>query len=1036
MAAAGASTADRLVAAQARRTPDATAALHGEARLTYGQLDEAAGRLAAGLAERGIRPGDRVGLCLAPGLDRCVALLGTLRAGAAYVPLDPAYPRARLELMARDAALALIVASPGSEDLLPDLAPLETPGALVEAGADPTRGSRASLPGPAYLIYTSGSTGTPKGVVMPHRALANLIDWQIAQPGFGGPLRTLQFTPLSFDVHFQEIFATWAVGGELVLVDDAVRRDATRLLSVLDRSGVERIFLPFVALQQLAEVGVTHGPMPRALKEVVTAGEQLLANEVIRSFFERLPDCRLHNHYGPSETHVVTAYTLEGAPASWPLLPPIGRAIANSVIHLLGEDGRPVPVGEAGELCAAGACLADGYWRRPELTEARFVAGPDGGRMYRTGDLAHRDAAGDLHFMGRLDDQLKIRGHRVEPGEVEAEILEHPAVRECAVAARDDGQGGRRLTAYLVLDSTRPEVRERAEAARREKLAQWQGVWEGTYAVGEGSGQGTSPADLDLRGWVDSTHGRPIPAEEMRSWAQGSADQVLALKPRRVLEIGAGTGLMLFRIAPHCEAYHATDFSARAVALLRERTADGPPSPEFRLDVAAADEIEDLPGGPVDLVLMNSVTQHFPGVDYLLRVLGAAVRRVGRGHVFVGDVTSARHREAFWASVEGARARPADPLSSLRGRVERRLGQEEELVIDPELFRRLGDWIPGVGAVEVRLKPGRYRNELSRFRYDVLIHTSPEPLDPLPAKAVDWAPGVLSEETLEALSAGHPGSALHIRGIPNARMVDAVAAVRALRAGEGDTVAEWRAIATERAEAGRRRAVEPDDLSALGRKLGRAVEVTWGEAPETVDLVLRPAGTDGRPVELLGTAGSAPPEQLASLPLNIALMPQVEAELRQALARALPDPMIPDRFELLARLPMTPSGKLDRRALPEPGRQRPALPHDYVAPRGATEEALAEIWSELLGIDRVGATDSFFDLGGNSILTVRLAARITKTLARELPLVSLFHYPTVRALAAVMDASGQETGTLDDGVDDRAEKQRRAFSSSRRLRRK
>jgi amino acid adenylation domain-containing protein len=1026
-------TADRRAVSQARKVPDALAAVHGDDRLTYAGLDEAAGRFAAALRARGIGPGERVGLSVDPGFDRCIALLGTLRAGAAYVPLDPAYPRARLELMAGDADLALVIASAGVENVFAGLGTsVVTPDSLAAFAGEPLVDSLASPDGPAYLIYTSGSTGTPKGVVMPHRALANLIDWQVSEPGFGEPLRTLQFTPLSFDVHFQEIFSTWAVGGELVLVDEPVRRDPTRLLAVLERDEVERIFLPFVALQQLAEVAVTHGPLPGSLREVVTAGEQLQVNDVIRAFFERLPGCRLHNHYGPSETHVVTAHTLQGPPATWPLLPPIGRAIANTVIHLRTDEGRAAPHGEPGELCAGGDCVADGYWRRPELTAERFVEAPDGGRMYRTGDLARRAPSGDLLFLGRLDDQLKIRGHRVEPGEVEAEILKHSAVRECAVAARDDGHGGRRLTAYLVLDSTRPDVRERAEALRREKLAQWQGVWEGTYARTESS----SSPELDLRGWVDSYHGRPIPADEMRSWADGSAEQVLALSPRRVLEVGAGTGLMLFRIAPHCEAYHATDFSEEAIRLLRDRTADDPPCQRLRLDVAAADELDELGGEKPDLVLLNSVTQHFPGTEYLLRVLESAARRVGQGQIFVGDVTSARLREAFVTSVEGTRAAAYEPRTALRGRVERRLGQEEELVVDPDLFRRLGEWVPGVQAVEVRLKPGRYRNELSRFRYDVLIQVAPEPAEPVPVRLFEWDSTLRESGTLAKLLEVHPNRAVWLRGIPNARVTDAVEGARALRSGEGDTVGEWRTIAGRRADALRAEAVEPQDLVDTGRETGRPVQVTWGEAPDAFDAVFRPVGTAGRPLVDEVPVRAGPPEQLASLPLNVALMPQVEADLRQALAAALPEPLVPDRFELLAGLPTTPSGKLDRLALPEPGRQRPALPHEYVPPRGETEKALADIWSELLGIDRVGATDSFFDLGGNSILAVRLAALLKTKLARELPLVSLFQYPSVRALADVLDGSGQDKGGLGDDLDERAEKQRRAFSSSRRFRRK
>jgi amino acid adenylation domain-containing protein len=885
---------------------------------------------------------------------------------------------------------------------------------------------------PLFILYTSGSTGTPKGVVLPHRALGNLIEWQVGEPGFEGPVRTLQFTALSFDVHFQEIFATWAAGGELVFVDDGVRRDPTRLLALMDQAGVERIFLPFVALQQLAEVATTHGPVPASLREVVTAGEQLHVNGILRAFFERLPGCRLHNHYGPSETHVVTAHTLSGPPASWPVLPPIGRPIAGTTIHLLDGDGAPVPGGEAGELCVSGRPLADGYWRSPERTEERFVQGPGGTRIYRTGDLARVGPEGDIEFLGRLDHQVKIRGHRVEPGEVEAEILRHPAVRECAVAARDDGQGGRRLTAYLILDSSRSDLRARAQALRTEKLSQWQGIWDGTYADGS---DGHDPA-LDLRGWVDSTHGHPIPEADMRVWADGSADQVRALEPESVLEIGAGTGLMLFRIAPGRTLYHATDFSPAAVDLLRRRAHAAGLGSRLRFDVASADEIDRFPDR-YDVVLLNSVTQHFPSVDYLLDVLRAAARRARGGHIFVGDVTSAVTRKAFLASVEGARARSGEPLRALRDRVARRLGQEEELVVDPRLFTRLAEWVPGVDRVEVRLKPGRYRNELSRYRYDVLIGLEgggPD-TEPLPVRGIPWDPALVVEGGLRRLLAAEPDQAVRVVGIPNARTVDAVAAARTLEAGEGETVGDWRAASQARGEGLRAGALEPQDLVELGREVGRPVQVTWGEGPDTFDAVFRPSGRPEARLDEPAPRDTRDPGRLASQPLNTALMPQVETELRRALADRLPEYMVPDRFELLAEFPRTPSGKLDRRALPEPGRQRPALSHDYVPPRGGTEEALAGLWSEVLQIDGVGVTDSFFDLGGNSILTVRFAALLKERLARKLPLVSLFQYPTIRGLAALLDGSGADSDAADDRLDERAQKQRRALAARRRSRR-
>mgnify|MGYP006278479025 CR=1 FL=1 len=1029
-------TADRLVLEQAARSPDAVAALAGEERLTYRELEQASGKLAGRLRASGMGSDTRVGLAIEPGLARGIGILATLRSGAAYVPLDPAYPRARLEFMARDAQVSLILASPNAVELLQGAAPTWNVEEVLAGDPGPYQaGSAAEAGAPAYVIYTSGSTGTPKGVVLPHRALANLVDWQLREPGIGRAMRTLQFTPVSFDVHFQEFFGTWGAGGELVYLEEPLRRDTARLLSFMDKEEIEQIFLPFVALQQLADVATAHGPLPKSLKEVVTAGEQLRVNPVLREFFQRIPECRLHNHYGPSETHVVTAHTLTGPPSDWPTLPPIGKAIPNVALRLMGDDGKPVSPGENGELCVSGVCLADGYWRRPDLTASRFVAAPTPGRdlMYRTGDLARDMGEGTYEFLGRLDDQVKIRGHRVEPGEIEGEILKHPGVRECTVVAQDSPRPDRRLTAYLVLDSAQAGMEAAAQRVSREKVSHWRTVWDGTYA----RGAGFQDMSLDLSGWVDSYGGHPIPPSEMEEWAEGTARQALEVNPERVLEVGCGTGLMLFRIAPHCGTYHATDFSPQAIRLLQERASTLDLCPDLRLEVAAAHDPGLLGDGRYDLVLLNSVTQHFPSLTYLLEVLRNAVDAVGDGFILVGDVANRRLREAFFVTVEGLRAGPEEDLATLRGRVERGLGEEEELVIDPEFFQRLGDWLPRVDSVDVRLKPGRYRNELSRFRYDVLIRVGSQSPTPLDVRNVPWDATLMDSEALRTLLSQEPHRAVVIHGVPNVRVQEAVLAAETLRAGEGETVAGWRAQLAERVRVRTRVAVEPEDLKQRIESLGRPVSVTWGERSDTFDLIVRPRGADYHPVKRLQGNAARRLEELGSQPLNVALMPQVVRELRRDLRKTLPDPMIPDRFELLARLPKTPSGKLDRRSLPEPSGHRPPLPHDFVAPEGELESKIASVWSEVLDIDEVGVTDSFFDLGGNSILSVRLSLALQDRLARKLPLVLLFQYPTVRTLAAFLGRSPEEgPHPPDQTLDERAEQQRRAFARSRRFKRK
>ena len=441
---------------QAKQTPEASALVMGERAMTYGELRERSNRVARYLDRVGVARGHAVGLCMDRSFDLVVALLGILKAGAAYVPLDPNYPAQRLTLMAGDAALNVILADGTVKTDWADRAVrvvrLDADWPLISGKeAEPPQRdlSGADL---AYIIYTSGSTGQPKGVAMSHAPLLNLLQWQLARSAAGRGARTLQFAPISFDVSFQEIFATLCSGGSLVLIDDDGRRDSQRLLSTLRDQHVNRLFLPFVALQALCEAAQSSGVMPGDLTEVITAGEQLQVTTSVTAFFASLPRCSLDNQYGPTESHVVTAHRLEGAPKSWPLLPPIGRPIANARAYVLDDRMTPVPIGVPGEIYLGGAVLAQGYYGKPELTAERFCFSPfePGIRLYRTGDAARWRPDGALEFLGRLDSQIKIRGHRVELSEIEAILCTVPGIESAVVSVIGDDAVTRRLVGYVV----------------------------------------------------------------------------------------------------------------------------------------------------------------------------------------------------------------------------------------------------------------------------------------------------------------------------------------------------------------------------------------------------------------------------------------------------------------------------------------------------------------------------------------------------------------------------------------------------------
>jgi amino acid adenylation domain-containing protein len=465
----------------ARRNPVAIAMVWEGEEMSYAELFRLSRRLACKLRRLGVGADVPVAIALRRSPEQVVAVLATLDAGGCYLPLDPGYPLERLRLMIQDARPLVILGHPdqlealagevGAAELLtlPAIASEHGWQALdepeVKGFADP--GSEPE--NLAYVMYTSGSTGRPKGVAMPNRALVNLIDWQGRQSlrlaedrGIESRIapRTLQYSSLSFDVSCQELFATWGWGGSLVLVSEEVRRDPVALMAHLDRHRVERLFLPFVALQALAAVaiGLPDERQPRSLREIHTAGEALQATPQIREWIGRL-GAVLTNQYGPTETHVCSWERLGEDPVLWLDRPAIGRPIANHQVYVLDGELRSVPVGVPGELWLAGRGLARGYLGQPDLTAERFLPdsqaldGTPGARMYRSGDLGRRLVDGRLDYLGRVDDQVKIRGYRIEPAEIEVVLAGQPGVLQSAVVVRSGRNGERHLVAYVVARS-------------------------------------------------------------------------------------------------------------------------------------------------------------------------------------------------------------------------------------------------------------------------------------------------------------------------------------------------------------------------------------------------------------------------------------------------------------------------------------------------------------------------------------------------------------------------------------------------------
>ncbi|HEU5475883.1 MAG TPA: amino acid adenylation domain-containing protein [Actinophytocola sp.] len=921
----GTRTIADLLAEQAGRTPAATALVTAAGTWTYADLESRINRLARWLIAGGAGPERVVALALPRAADMVAALFAVLRTGAAYLPLDTDYPAERLAFMLTDARPVCVLATSATAALLPDCDPmlLDDPAiaAAIEALDDgPVHefdpGSALRLEHPAYVIYTSGSTGRPKGVVTPYRGLTNMqhnhreaIFGPVVDRA-GRRLRIAHTVSFSFDMSWEELL--WLVEGhEVHVCDEQLRRDPQALAGYCAEHRIDVVNVTPTYAAQLIEHGLLDGDH---LPPLVLLGGEAVPEQVWSALLST-PGVTGYNLYGPTE---YTINTLGGGTDD-SVTATVGRPIHNTRAYVLDARLRPVPPGVAGELYIAGVGLARGYLGRHALTAERFVACPFGGpgeRMYRTGDLVRWRGDGLLDFIGRADDQVKIRGYRVEPGEVAAVLAEHPEVAAAAVIA-----AGNRLVGYVV-----PASPDRAEADAAH-VGGWQQVYDDEYDVIP-----TAVVEERFDGWDSSYTGAPIPVEEMREWRAHTLRRIRELGPSRILEVGVGSGLLLSGLARDVEEYWATDFSAPMIAkLTRDVAADPELAARVRLRCQDATVTDGLPTGYFDVIVINSVVQYFPSAEHLAGVLdGLRPLLAPGGSIFVGDVRNLATLEAFHAATG------------------RRAWTEKELVIDPGWFAGR----PGFTGVDIRQKGGRAHNELTRHRYDVLLHTGAG-TDVSGAPAVPWP----AEPT---------GETVRLTGIPNPRV-------------EGDPGG-----------------VEPEDVAELGARLGyRVVCVPGGETYEAVLTTATGPLTGCH----LGAGGA--PNDLANDPAAARGVLELLPRLREHLKGVLPDYLVPSVLVPVAALPLTPNGKLDRAALPA---AEPVATGGGQAPSTPTEVTICALFGEVLGIERVGAGDDFFDLGGHSLLATRLISRARVELGVQLAIRDLFEAPTPQELAGRADA--------------------------------
>jgi amino acid adenylation domain-containing protein len=993
---------------QVKLRPQQTALVFAQESLTYSELNHRANQLAHYLINAGVKPEARVGLWLSRSLDLVIAILAILKAGGVYVPFDPDYPSDRIAYMLEDSQVAVLLTHTQFQIQIPphSATTIFIDNCQTELAQAPTTDPEILVfpDNAAYIIYTSGSTGKPKGVVVTHRHVVRLMLATEKWFKFNAKDVWTLFHSCAFDFSVWEIWGALFFGGRLVIVPYLVSRSPEEFYNLLCDEKITVLNQTPSAFRQLIQAeSILCREGELELRYIIFGGEALdLAS--LEPWFERHDDQfpLLVNMYGITETTVhVTKRPIYLKDVKQRLGSLIGKPIPDLSLYILDRHCQPVPVGVVGEMYVGGAGVTRGYFNRPQLTAERMIPNPFNNAkpesLYKTGDLARFLDNGEIEYIGRNDHQVKVRGFRIELGEIEAVIKHHPEVRDALVIVRQETKEDARIEAYIVpknqiLDS---------ETLIREQTEEWQYTFNDTYHLTETE----TNESFNIIGWNSSYDNQPIPAEEMRQWLNNTLTRIQALKPQRVLEIGCGTGMILLNIADQVESYWGTDFSQAAIIrltnILQNRSWN-----HINLLTREATDFSEIPENYFDTIVINSVAQYFPSIEYLQQVITGALRILTPGgSLFIGDNRNLSLLNYFHASVAYFQADENTDREIFKTQVKRIDKTENELVIDPLFFVNLTKIFRDLTAVEIQLKAENSDNELTKYRYDVVLDklgTSAN--QPIKVIWQDWETANLQLEDLkqQIIKVGTIGWC----NIPHSRLIKDVAICQWISENNSEnTIAELKQV-IENIDI--KKAIDPADLYAVAQEIGCQVTISYSlTKPDYFDVCFYPT-TEGKrlaPVMPISSKISTESNQSYWInPLKGRFAKSLISQLKEQVREKLPEYMRPSAFVMLDSFPMTPSGKLDRRALPIPERDLTISKQAFIPATTSTEKKLSQLWIDVLGIDKIGITEDFFHLGGHSLLATKLVSRIREEFSLALPLRAVFEYSTIGGLADEIDS--------------------------------
>jgi amino acid adenylation domain-containing protein len=952
-------TVVELIWQQAQRQPQAIALLSGSTSLTYAALTQRAESIARGLLALGVKPGELVCTMLERDEHLFAALLGIMRGGMVWAPVDPDVPEVFLasQLRAINPALTIAKTALPGDDRRVVIADVEA----IEGGAPlafPEPGT------PAYAIGTSGSSGVPKVVLVGHAGLANICSWIADTLCLMPTDKGIWKTTIVFDAVMRELFPILLAGGTLVVGRADAQRDMSILRAEIETNGISTLHCVPTQLRALTDLA----PLPRCLRAIMSGGEPLprdLAHRMLAG-----GSTVLFNVYGPTETTVdVTCHRVSGNETT--TIIPIGRPVPN-VSLAIANAGRILPLTARGEIVVGGCAVAHGYLSGDQ--QKRFRQIEHFGQAYLTGDLAVIAGDGSLVYAGRTDRQIKVNGERMEPGAIEAELLREPGVgdAEIALLKGEQGEFAGFLFPQMVNTATSNEI------ALLHEGSDWQAVFDDSYRDVDFS---VVPENNTL-GWISSATGKPIPSHEVLDVLEDAAQKIRRWQPRRVLELGCGIGTLAFRLIENCQNFLGVDFSASAINYCRHHAAQrGFAAAHF--EVANIRNFAVTLEGQFDAIVVNSVVQYLPSDAAFEQLLDSLLPRLAEdGFLFIGDIRDSRSRDAsaFWKT----RQRRGDEahcqellLTSLIESL-----SDTELLLHPD---RLHDWTSrnGFGPPLLEPKYCDHDNELVNFRFDATLCRTGAERYSVPSASrgsIPNSPFVREHRLIEAA----------IRSPSNQPFAKCYAH---LPDGEPRRVAE--------------RTSEPAS--------GKRIIATITKDPGSIHLqAMDQSAGLAACVAALGYVPRGEPTDFLHLPNPNRLKPadwrgflHLVGTMPQRLSERLPRRLIPQRLIPFPYYPSLPNGKKDQQTIIRTAREtRRSSAVEYALP-GSVEAAIAIVFQTLVGT-RFALDDDFFAFGGSSLIATQACNRLQRDLGITIPLRLLFEAATPRLLAARLGTTQQD----------------------------